>query len=156
MDESISIEERRRCYEALRDETRRAAYRMDASDADRGRWLDVKGGNRLDDIMEWHYLGWLSPDRLRDLLAEWWSMGEGHSGRGRTRLGRLFQAAGFVTEYRHLGPGIVLAAEVPPRHVLGIFHGRQEAEVIVTPRGLRNLREVRRITNPSPEGVPGS
>ena len=31
--------------------------------------------------------------------------------------------------------------ETAPRHVLGIFHERGEAEVVVNPRGLRKLRE---------------
>jgi len=47
-----------------------------------------------------------------------------------------------------------LAADAPPRHVLGIFHGRQEAEVVVNPRGLRNVRELERVDAPAPSPAP--
>lgn len=40
-----------------------------------------------------------------------------------------------------LVPGIVYAAEIDPQHVLGIFHERGEAEVVVNPRRLRRLRQ---------------
>jgi len=146
--------------------------------------LQRMGNNRIGRIMDWHEAGQLTGERLRACLAEWWDMGDGHSGLGTGRLVALFQAAGFVadtagvepptgelTVYRgisagrnrrrlswttdpdraawfarryayYFGHGTVLAAEVSPRHVLGIFHGRREAEVVVNFRGLRNIREV--------------
>ncbi len=38
-------------------------------------------------------------------------------------------------------PGILCTAEIPPEHVLGIFRGRGEAEVVVDPKRLRRVRE---------------
>ena len=59
-------------------------------------------------------------------------------------------AAWYARRYALIhGRGAVLAAEVSPRHVLGIFHGRQEAEAVVNFRGLRNIREVERVGPPS-------
>jgi len=53
------------------------------------------------------------------------------------------RAAWFARRWDVLSrTGLVYAADVPPRHVLAIFHGREELEVIVNPPGLRNLREM--------------
>ena len=38
--------------------------------------------------------------------------------------------------------GRVFVAEVPPQHVLAILKSRSESEVVVNPRGLRNVREM--------------
>lgn len=56
----------------------------------------------------------------------------------------LERARWFAERIKLLGrtDAAVVAAEVHPRHVLATFDGRQEAEVVVKPRGLRNLREV--------------
>jgi len=75
------------------------------------------------------------------------------AGRNRRRISWTLEpdiAAWFARRYALMdGRGAVLAAEVSPRHVLGIFHERQEAEVVVNWRGLRNIREVERVDRPS-------
>ena len=38
--------------------------------------------------------------------------------------------------------GRVFVAEVPPQHVFAILKSRAESEVVVNPRGLRNVREM--------------
>ncbi len=67
--------------------------------------------------------------------------GEG-SPRGLSWTTELDRAVWFARRWPFLPLGTVWAAEVPPKHVLGIFHNREEAEVVVNPRNLRNLRAV--------------
>ncbi len=64
------------------------------------------------------------------------------SPRGLSWTTDLDKAVWFARRWPYLPLGTVWAAEVPPKHVLGMFHGREEAEVVVNPRGLRNLRAV--------------
>ncbi len=50
------------------------------------------------------------------------------------------RAVWFARRFSFRGPGTLLTAEIPPEHVLGIFHGRGEAEIVVDPKRLRRVR----------------
>lgn len=112
-------------------------------------WLDAEGPSNLG-VVRWVRLfkaaGFVADRAGTEPPIDPLTVYRGIQGYGRRRglswtLDRD-RAAWFARRFPHFGASVVLVARPRPRHVLGIFHGREEAEVVVNPRGLRNLREI--------------
>ncbi len=76
----------------------------------------------------------------RGISSLWGERGERTTRRGVSWTEDREQAVWFARRFSFNGPGTLLTAEVSPEHVLGIFHGRGEVEVVVDPRRVRRVR----------------
>lgn len=79
-----------------------------------------------------------------------WRGAAARHGRGLSWTTDLEVARFFARRYAGTSrTSTVYAAEVPPEGVLGVFPGRKEAELVVDPSLLRNLRIVERVGLPA-------
>ncbi|MDP9471923.1 MAG: hypothetical protein M3Q71_14880, partial [Chloroflexota bacterium] len=77
----------------------------------------------------------------RGVSSLWGERGERITRRGVSWTEDRERAVWFARRFSFNGPGTLLTAEVFPEHVLGIFHGRGEVEIVVDPKRLRRVRE---------------